>query len=307
MEEREGGKDSTGRRRSERIATGSSNGKRKSTSQEDTTSKPKMPRTDEHQDKGTVDFTFAQLQDWMNGEFRQSINKDLDKRMNSLTKKVDATQAELKTHKAYVEKEIRNMKAQLEDNPSQNGHGPGTTAPLPSRGSNGRAEREDYHYWRSRRSAKIFPVLGETESELRESLKEFFFVKLNMPANCVKDEEIEQVRRVRLRRGGQNQNEILVLFSDIETRDRTVSYARNLAPFIDQKGKPTAGVRFDIPDHLTGVHKSLLQYGHALWAKHNKDPDFKRNIRYDDTEKTFVMDIKFPSKLEWVTVTMREP
>ena len=50
------------------------------------------------------------------------------------------------------------------------------------------------------------------------------------------------------------------------------------------------------------MHKALLQYGHALWTKHNRDSNFKRNIRYDDTEKTFCMDIKFPSKQEWVTV-----
>ena len=145
-------------------------------------------------------------------------------------------------------------------------------------------------------------MLGETEDELRSGLKEFFYVKLNMPTDCVKEDEVQHVRRVRLRRGRQNQGEVVVLFNDIETRDRVVSYARNLAPFVDEKGKPTAGVRFDIPDHLTGVHKTLLQYGHALWTKYNKDQDFKRNIRFDDTEKSFCMNVKLPGKQSWITV-----
>ena len=98
---------------------------------------------------------------------------------------------------------------------------------------------------------------------------------------------------------------MVILFVDLDTRDRVVSYAKNLAPFIDKEGKPTAGVRFDIPDHLTGVHKALLQYGHALWTKHDRDPGFKRNIRYDDTEKTYCMDVKFPGRTEWVTVDYR--
>ena len=49
----------------------------------------------------------------------------------------------------------------------------------------------------------------------------------------------------------------------------------------------------------------MLQYGHALWTKHNRDSNFKRNIRFDDTGKTFCMDIKFPSKQDWVTVDHR--
>ena len=126
-----------------------------------------------------------------------------------------------------------------------------------------------------------------------------------MPSGTVGTEEVEHVRKVRLRRGKQNQNEVVVLFSDVEARDRTVSYARNLAPFVDKEGKPTAGVRFDIPDHLTGVHKTLLQYGHALWAKHAKNPNFRRNIRFDDTEKTFCIDIKFPNRKDWITVDHR--
>ena len=82
----------------------------------------------------------------------------------------------------------------------------------------------------------------------------------------------------------------------------TGSYARNLAPFTDQIGKPTAGIHFDIPDHLSGIHKTLLQFGHSLWLKFNKDPGFKRNVRYDDAEKTFCMDVKFPNRNEWITV-----
>ena len=118
-----------------------------------------------------MDFTFAQLQGWMNGEFRQSINEDLDKKMTTLTKKVDATQAELRTHKAYVEKEIRNMKAQLEDDSARTvANCVVSEAPGPN-GNSSRTDREDYQYWRSRRSAKIFPVLGETEEELRTSLR----------------------------------------------------------------------------------------------------------------------------------------
>ena len=153
---------------------------------------PELPK-----EGGTVDFTFAQLQTWMNGEFRKSINDDLDKKMSSLSKKVDATQAEMRTHKAYVERELKNMKARLEDEtPRPVASNDRTVATAGNKKS--KTEREDYHYWRARRSAKIFPVLGETEDEMMAGLREFFFVKLNMPEDCVRKEEVEHVRRVRL-------------------------------------------------------------------------------------------------------------
>ena len=98
-------------------------------------------------------------------------------------------------------------------------------------------------------------------------------------------------------------NEVTVLFIDIETRDRISSYARNLGLFIDSTGKPTAGIRFGIPDHLASVHRTLLQYAHAMWTKYKRSPDFKRNVRYDDVGMTFCLDIKFPGRRDWVTVS----
>ena len=92
------------------------------------------------------------------------------------------------------------------------------------------------------------------------------------------------------------------MFTDIDARDRVASYARNLAKFVDIAGKPTAGVRMDIPDHLQGVHKTLLQYGHAMRNKHGKNPDFKRNVRYDDAGMTLVLDMKLPGRVDWITV-----
>ena len=47
---------------------------------------------------------------------------------------------------------------------------------------------------------------------------------------------------------------------------------------------------------------ALLQYGHAMWVKYNKDPSFKRNIRHDDAELTFCLDMKLPKRQDWITV-----
>ena len=39
-----------------------------------------------------------------------------------------------------------------------------------------------------------------------------------------------------------------------------------------------------------------------MWIKLTKNKDFKRNIRFDDSELTFCIDMRFPNATEWVTV-----
>ena len=41
---------------------------------------------------------------------------------------------------------------------------------------------------------------GETEEQIRTNLRVFFQTKLEMPTDDVSDDEIEQVRRVRMRK-----------------------------------------------------------------------------------------------------------
>ena len=258
-----------------------------------------------------TDFTLDDLKAYMNGEFLSNINETMDRNHKKLSDRMDKTQKDLRIHKDHVERELSKMRAEIGSNKNP---GPdlgltyaGATAAGGSSGtekkSASKGEREEKQYWRARRSARFFPIEGVTEQELRQSVEHFCTEKLRIPAADFNQRDIEGVRRVRMRRGKESQQEVIVLFEDIETRDRITSYARNLSQFIDSAGKPTAGIRFEIPDHLSGVHRTLLQYGHAMWNKHKRDPGFKRNVRFDDIEMTYVLDIKFPKKLKWITVS----
>ena len=90
------------------------------------------------------------------------------------------------------------------------------------------------------------------------------------------------------------------MFADSETRDRVASYARNLGAFVEG-GKPTATFRHEVPTHLGGVYKTLLQYGFKMASRYGKD--FKRNIRYDDVALSFCIDVLLPGAASWVTVS----
>ena len=300
-------------RRSSRLSGSGSAGKRKRAYSDDADSAPK-PKMTKDSEKQLVDFTFADLTKFMNGEFCDSINKDMERNNKELSKRIDQTQAELQTHKKQVQRELAKMRAELKSpaeapetdsrvSISGESYAKAAAAPAARAPTSGKNRDVEKQYWRSRRSSRFFPVEGVKDRELRASLSDFFENKLRIPAGDISCKDVEQVRRVRMRRGKDSQLEVIVLFVDIEARDLVASYAQNLAQFIDQAGKPTAGVRFDVPDHLSGVHRTLLQYGHAMWIKYNKDPAFKRNIRFDDVEMSFCLDIKFPGKEKWVTAS----
>ena len=135
--------------------------------------------------------------------------------------------------------------------------------------------------------------------ELWTSLQEFFRVKLRIPSTEIRQSEIADVRR---RRQGKRSpaQKVLVVFVDTETRDRVQSYAKNLASYI-VNGKPTATVRPDVPMHLGGVHKTLLQYGHALKGRYGAG--FRRNIRFEDAEHTFCIDVCLKNGGDWITIS----
>ena len=137
------------------------------------------------------------------------------------------------------------------------------------------------------------------------SLQRFFFEKMRIPRSDLCQADILQVRRVLTARGRRSRLEVCVKFVDLETRDRVGSYARNLGDYI-ANGKATATFRLDIPSHLTGVHKTLLQYGYELGTKHGRG--YKRNIRPDDAAMSYCIDVMIPGQNngKWTTVSYEE-
>ena len=172
--------ESRGRRRSSRLL--SADGKRKHPDPIGSSSGPKMMKTNEGAAvPSTVNFTFDELKHYLNGEFRCSINEDIDKSFKKLSDRVDRNQAELRTHKEQVDKELKAMRAELDSTrnppigdyasvaaaaPQEVGRRAGSVGHEPRR----REDREAEQYWRARRSSRLFPIQGVEEDELRANL-----------------------------------------------------------------------------------------------------------------------------------------
>ena len=163
-------------------------------------------------------------------------------------------------------------------------------------------------YLKARRSLRLWPVRSGAGSELMDNTINFIHEKLRVPTSDVSGNDIERIARVASRkkrnpnsaRAGDAVDEVVVLFSSAERRDLVMSHAYNLAPFVDENRKPTAGVRLEIPEYLTGAFQDLQNYGRSLHETHGRG--FKRNVKFDDADQCLYMVVKLPDSDQWLYV-----
>ena len=158
------------------------------------------------------------------------------------------------------------------------------------------AGQEERHYWWSRRAVRIWPVVGGSSGDLWKATGDFFFKILEVPETSLSEDSVESVRKIfpvrtRGKTSSRVQNEVRVLFKDVETRDMIYSYAPNLATKRDR-----AGMRLEVPSHLLGQFKTLERYGRILKARH---PQLRWHIKYDDPELSMFLNVKLSEEDKW--------
>ena len=118
-----------------------------------------------------------------------------------------------------------------------------------------------------------------------EAVEAFCCQALGVPR---KDElNIESVRRVKSAPKGTAFLEVVVLFGDTFARDDILTRGPMLSEYRNEEGKPTAGIRLEIPSHLMGSFKSLEAFGFALRRRHG--PSFKKHIKFDEFEESLYL------------------
>ena len=114
------------------------------------------------------------------------------------------------------------------------------------------------------------------------------------------DERIAEVRRLRLSGAGRIKDKVLVIFCGIESRDTVTSYAKSLAEQVSSDGTPLAGLRMEIPSHLMGLIRLLEGHGRNLKKKYGAE--FKRHIRFYDTERSLYLNVRLPGDDAWTRI-----
>ena len=158
-------------------------------------------------------------------------------------------------------------------------------------------------YLFARRSVRLWLIPGGTDEERWESVGEFLHNTLAIREDDLCQDDIESIERVTTGRLADDRKEALVTFFDRQKRDAVMSSSSNLASKVDREGKPTAGIRLEIPRELDGTFRLLSRFGTRLRARHGTGT--KRHIKFDDYTASLYTNIKLPGDNSWTKITPR--
>ena len=158
-------------------------------------------------------------------------------------------------------------------------------------------------YLRARRSHRFWPINRTDEGSLWNGVGEFIHSALGLSEDEICQEDIEAIVAVpdaRVAAGTVN-SEATVTFFCQRKRDTIMSKVSNLSSYVDDTGKPTAGVRLEVPPELDYTFRLLSRLRTRLRARHGEGT--RRHVKFDDHEASMYLNVKLPGDTEWTRVT----
>ena len=148
---------------------------------------------------------------------------------------------------------------------------------------------------------RLWPVPGNAGPLVWQSTDLFLRHKLDL-GDRVKESMIEHIHRPDIPSGPGVVEEAVVLFRAVETRDMVMGASSKLAPYVDNSGRPTAGLRLEVPSHLRATFGTLYKYGQSLRLRHGQGT--RRHVKFDDLERTLYLNVKLPGDTAWSRVSL---
>ena len=223
----------------------------------------------------------------------------LDRAENDLSKlgsQVADTRSEMEIMRGRTESSVAAMQKRIDAIQKQLAPVPptsGRTSPGPRlTGANaapiGTSARNEERYWNARRSLRIWPCRGP---DYDKSVREFLGIMLKMAADRISSMEFTVSSLPPLR---EQVDQVVVTFVTVAQRDEVKALSRNLAGH-----DRSAGTQIEPPDHLRGQYQALQG---LAWQMKQKNRELRRNIKFNDSDQTLIMDVKTGVDEPWRTV-----
>ena len=134
-------------------------------------------------------------------------------------------------------------------------------------------------------------------------LRDFLKNALLIPEDEIDNLGIEAAERTRTRSliNSDIHMEVRVTMADPDSRDYVASKGRLLATYVNSEGRPTAGIRMEVPEFLASDFKTLEQYGRRMRRMHGTAT--RKYIKYDDGNWGLIMELKLPESENWLNIT----
>ena len=162
------------------------------------------------------------------------------------------------------------------------------------------ARCDDPGFAKARRSLRIWPIAGSTREEIWGSTGSF--IERNLSLSHVTEATIESITRPDVPSGPGVRLEVIVTFFLSSVRDSVMGASSKLASFIDTTGKPTAGIRLEVPPAHRVDFSVLFKYGQMLRTRHGQG--LRRHVKFEDVERSLFLNVKLPGDDAWSRVTV---
>ena len=243
-------------------------------------------------------------------EFRKAISgidSKFDKRFDSLDSTISTLHNSVRENSAQIEKhstlikegqrDVEMLRQEVADLKNPTVRNP--LLPSPRTRTSAWNDENSSEYLRARRSLRIWPVVGTTGEQLWKETGDFLHVLLNLPS--IGEDQIEGIARPPSASSFAAKHEVVITFKSHETRDTVIGQSARLSTRIDDQGRPTAGIRIEVPSSLRRTFALLFKFGTQLRQRHG--PGTRRHIKFDDGERTLFLNVKLPGDNEWSRVS----
>ena len=245
----------------------------------------------------TADFLLKILK-----ENSEHLIKSFNARWTALSTRIDGNAAQIVANTSAIADNAASMESQANEIRSLTYRvarleraGPDVEAPTEPRATLGAG------YLVARRSIRLWPIQGDTEDSVWEGISDFLHEILAMREDEIGQEDIESIVRPVRGRVLMDRREVIVKFYDKQKRDQVVSSSPCLASRVDKEGKPTPGIRLEVPPELHDTFRLRHRFGTRLRARHGVGT--KRHIKFDDFNGSLFTNIKLPGDSSWTRVT----
>ena len=239
-------------------------------------------------------------------DFYSYMDKNVTNRLVGLEKDIAATRGTVAENTRKIEEQASLVRknadsiASLRQEFTQSKAGPqmGSYAAAVSNPPSMSTE-DELLYLKARRAARIWPIQGNNVQDLWRNVG--IFISNNLGLADIRENAIESVSRPPIPSGPAAKDEVLVIFKETETRDSVMGAASRLAGFVDPNGRPTAGLRMEIPKKLQNVFATLFKYGQMLRRRHGQGT--RRHVKFDDINQSLYLNVKLPGDETWSRIS----
>ena len=252
-------------------------------------------------------LTAEEFRSYMKGNIERRLGNlesgqtNMEGKLDKLDRSVQANSTRIDNHDSLInsnQRKIEEVRREIDSLKSNTPPPQRMQLEAVSSGATRLLQVPDHEYLKARRSLRMWPIQGATPEQVWKATGDFLHVTLGLPG--IGEDRIETISRPEIPSGFGVKEEAIVIFKQVEVRDSVIGASAKLGDKVDKDGRPTAGIRIEIPQGLRGDFSTLQRFGYQLRMRHGRGT--RRHIKFDDANRSLFLNVKLPGDISWSRV-----